>query len=97
MKTVFIALIALIVCAMGAEQLKPENLSNPVAVVEASKPKPISEIDALKLEIVSLRLELMQRDRNEIIRSICESAKVPLDKCFIDPAKRTLSSKPSEE
>ena len=71
-----------------------------VAMAEAPKPKPIGELEALKLENVSLRLDLMakeieaiHRERNEIIRGICAAAEVPLDQCLIDPAKRTVTAK----
>jgi hypothetical protein len=69
------------------------------AMAEAPKPAPMAEIDALKLENVSLRLDLMtkeieaiHRERNELIRGICAAASVPIEKCLIDPVKRTVST-----
>jgi hypothetical protein len=70
------------------------------AMAEAPKPKPIPEVPALKLEIASLKLDLMakeleaiHRERNEIIKGICAAAEVPIEKCLIDPQKRTVSVK----
>lgn len=74
-----------------------------VAMAEAPKPKPIGELEALKLENVSLRLDLMakeleaiHRERNELIKGICAAAQVPIEQCVIDPAKRTVSGKESK-
>lgn len=70
------------------------------AFAEAPTPKPISELDALKLENASLRLDLMTKEleaihtqRNAIIKEICAAADVPLDHCLIDPVKRTVGKK----
>lgn len=66
-------------------------------MAEAPKPKPLSDVDALRLEVVSLRLELAQRDRNEVIKDICSAAQVPLDKCAVNAATRTVSAIPAKE
>ena len=71
-----------------------------VAMADTPKPKQISELDALTLENASLRLDLItkeveaiHRERNEIIKGICAAAQVPIEKCLIDPVKRTVSAK----
>jgi hypothetical protein len=70
------------------------------AMAESPKPKQIGEVDALKLEVASLKLDLMtkeieaiHRERNEVIKGICAAADIPLDQCLIDPAKRTVTAK----
>lgn len=63
----------------------------------AEESKRIAEVEALKLENYSLRLDLLQkeaesihRERNEVIRKICAAAEVPLQECEIDFAKREV-------
>jgi hypothetical protein len=67
----------------------------------ADEPKAIPELDALRLENASLRLDLMakeleaiHRERNELIKSVCAAAKIDITECSIDPVKRTVSRKP---
>ena len=71
-----------------------------VAMAEAPKPSPLAELDALKLENVSLRLDLMAKEleaihaeRNGLIKAICASASIEIEQCVIDPAKRTVGRK----
>ena len=59
---------------------------------------PLAEIDALRLENVAVKLELLesqakhlQNERNEIIKSVCAAAKIDIKECQIDPSKRTVS------
>jgi hypothetical protein len=68
-----------------------------VAMAEAPPPKSLSDVDALRLEVVSLRLELAQRDRNEVIKDICTAAQVPLQQCAVNAATRTVSAIPAKE
>lgn len=71
-----------------------------VAMADEAKPKPIGEVAALRLENLSLRLDLLakeaeavHRDRNEVIREVCAAAGIDLKECSIDPAKRTVTRK----
>ena len=71
-----------------------------VAFADNPKPKPIDEIKALRLEVASLRLDLMAKEleaiharRNAIIKDICAAAEVPIERCIIDPQTRTVSAK----
>ncbi len=64
----------------------------------AQQPTPIAELDALKLDNASLRLDLLTKEmeaihaqRNQIIKDICAAAKIELSECSIDPVKRTVS------
>lgn len=68
-----------------------------------SAPKPISEADLKNLEIISLRLELMETKskllefyRNDVIRVICQGAKIDLKECVVDPSKQTVTKKKPE-
>lgn len=61
---------------------------------------PLAEIDALRLENVAVKIELLesqtkhlQNERNEIIKAVCAAAKIEIKECLIDPQKRTVSAK----
>lgn len=60
----------------------------------------LSDVDALRLENVAVKLELLesqakhlQNERNEIIKGVCAVAKIDIKDCVIDPAKRTVSKR----
>jgi hypothetical protein len=77
------------------------------AMADEAKPKPINELEALKienawlkLENASLKLDLITKEleaihtqRNGTIKEICAAAAIPIERCVIDPAKRMATAK----
>lgn len=60
----------------------------------------LSELDALRLENIALKLELvdaqakaLQAEREALARSICSAAGVELKECVIDPRQKKVTKR----
>lgn len=64
----------------------------------------LSELDAVRLENIQLRLELLQvqaeklkAKQEDIVRRVCADAKIPLASCLIDPIRREVKAEPKQK
>lgn len=88
MKTILLS-IAFTLSVFGAEPAK-----EPPKPVVPPPPIVLSEADRLKFENLAYRQEIARRDQTELIRTVCEAAKVPVSECLIDPGKGVITRTP---